>query len=213
MKILIAVPCMDELDKFFVQSLVKIKHTCDIDIELSESSDVEESRNNLVKVAMRGDYDYIVWFDSDMVFESDILDKLMAAVRGKDFVCAHYYSRRPPFNPVVFSKLRLGLPGEIEAERFESIPKGIFEIEGCGFGCVIMTSQLLRDVCERHPLPFNKIGGFGEDLSFCLKARAIGYKLWCDADISVGHVTKTTITADTYRKFKEGMEGYRHGND
>ena len=37
-------------------------------------------------------------------------------------------------------------------------------------------------------MPFMPVGGFGEDLSFCLRAREAGLKLYCDSRVRCGHV-------------------------
>jgi hypothetical protein len=39
---------------------------------------------------------------------------------------------------------------------------------------------------------------FSEDLFFCLKAREMGYRIYCDLDLTfeIGHLGVQTITAD-----------------
>ena len=42
-------------------------------------------------------------------------------------------------------------------------------------------------------------GGFGEDLSFCLRARELGAEIWCDSTIKLGHVGTAVYDEDSYR--------------
>ena len=86
------------------------------------------------------------------------------------------------------------------ADAFLDYPRDdIFQIEGCGFGCVMLTVDLLRRVQERFGLPFAPAGGFGEDLSFCLRARELGAEIWCDSTIKLGHVGTAVYDEDSYR--------------
>ena len=54
--------------------------------------------------------------------------------------------------------------------------------------------------------PFSPIVGFGEDLSACMKLKKLGYKLWCDSNIKVGHVARTVVTEDSYQGFRAYTE-------
>ena len=42
---------------------------------------------------------------------------------------------------------------------------------------------------------------FGEDISFCIRARELGYKLICDPRIKVSHIGRSVINETTYRHF------------
>ena len=68
-----------------------------------------------------------------------------------------------------------------ELERFPDL----FEIAGSGFGAVMMTTDLIRR-CGGQP--FFPVAGFGEDFSFCLRAREAGAKLYCDGRIKLDHI-------------------------
>ena len=48
---------------------------------------------------------------------------------------------------------------------------------------------MIKDVAEKFKLaPFDPLPFLGEDYFFCWKAKQLGYKLWCDSRIKVGHV-------------------------
>ena len=63
----------------------------------------------------------------------------------------------------------------------------------------MMTTDLIRKV---GALPFFPEHGYGEDLTFCRKARAAGAKLYCDPRIKVGHVGMSVYSEDTWKSTK-----------
>ncbi|MBR2855124.1 MAG: hypothetical protein IKE81_12445, partial [Clostridia bacterium] len=52
------------------------------------------ARNRLANKAINENYTHVLWLDSDMVFDEQIVDDL--AEVGKDMVCGAFVSRRPP---------------------------------------------------------------------------------------------------------------------
>ena len=206
MKILILIPCMEFLDKPFVQSLLNIDwpEGCQHEVKMSGSTLVHVARERLGEHAIYySDADYVLWFDSDMVFEPDIVKRMLESIEGKDFLSALYFNRRPPFSPVISTDLKMDMDGFITATPVISYKKEIMEIRGCGFGCVMMTRKILQDVKERYKSMFAMLsnGIVGEDYSFCAKALMCGYKLYCDTRITLGHMTDTKVTEDTYKGF------------
>ncbi|CAJ0596530.1 unnamed protein product [Cylicocyclus nassatus] len=54
------------------------------------------------------------------------------------------------------------------------------KVDACGFGAVLVRTSAMAKISQKKGLPFNPIQGFGEDLSFCLKAKECGFDIWCD---------------------------------
>ena len=70
----------------------------------------------------------------------------------------------------------------------------ILEIDGCGFGCVLLKSSVLQLVgypqFEYHnTLDFNYT--ISEDVDFCRKARNKGIKIFVDTSIRCDHIGTT----------------------
>ena len=151
----------------------------------------------------QSDADYVLWFDSDMTFKPDIVKRLLESIEGKDFISGLYFNRRPPFSPVISTDLKMNKDGFISATPVTSYTKGIMKIRGCGFGCVLMKKQVMRDVKDRFQSMFAMLnnGIVGEDYSFCAKAMMCGYKLYCDTRILLGHMTDTVVSEETYKNF------------
>lgn len=198
MKVFIAVPCMDTLSAKFAQCLVNlVNHKRDFDVEVGFhiGSLVYDSRNKLAERAINSDADYVLWLDSDMTFMPDTLDMMLDTLKTNNYemLTGMYFRRRPPFTPTLFKELRI-LPTGTVATEFDDIADEIFEVAGCGFGCVLMSRNVLWNVFCQNGNMFAPINGVGEDLSFCWRARRIGHKIYCDPSIALGHEIRTTIT-------------------
>lgn len=198
MKVFIAIPCMDTLSAKFAQCLVNlVNHKRDFDVEVGFhiGSLVYDSRNKLAERAINSDADYVLWLDSDMTFVPDTLDMMLDTLKTNNYemLTGMYFRRRPPFTPTLFEELRI-LPTGTVTKEFDDIPDAIFEVAGCGFGCVLMARNVLWNVFCQNGNMFSPINGVGEDLSFCWRARRCGHKIYCDPTIALGHEIRTTIT-------------------
>jgi len=204
MRTMIAVPCMDMVHTFFFASMLSLRKPEGTEVAIASCSLVYEARHTLAQKAMNDGFDRVLWLDSDMNFKPDLMELLAADLdTGLEFVSGLYFSRKAPISPIVY-EICHPTPlknGEMypTVESFKEIPDGLFECEGCGFGAVMMTTDLLRRV---GPLPFFPEERYGEDLTFCRKARAAGAKLYCDSRIRLDHVGMTLINEDAWKGAK-----------
>ena len=203
-KIMIAVPCMDQVPAPFAQSLAMIrKPDDDVACSFQMGSLIYTSRNNLALQAMKAEFDYMLWLDSDMVFQQDLLIKMKQVMDEKDldFLTGLYFRRVPPFTPVLFDQLDIE-DGFCTWTDWKDVPEGMFKIGGCGFGCVLIKTDVLFDVQSKFGEMFNPIANMGEDLSFCWRARQCGYDIWCDPSLVCGHVGYTIINDKFYQSYR-----------
>lgn len=73
MKILVAVPCSDEIDVGFVQCLLALNQIGEVRVMLMSGSLIYASREAMSAKAVEEGFDYVMWFDSDMTFPSSFL--------------------------------------------------------------------------------------------------------------------------------------------
>ncbi|MBQ2030679.1 MAG: hypothetical protein II483_00525 [Lachnospiraceae bacterium] len=203
MSILVAVPCMDMVHTDFAFSLACMHHGEGVSFARTKSSLVYDGRNKLANLAINGGFDSVLWLDSDMVFDHDLLYRLSEDLdAGMDMVCGLYVTRRDKIHPVIFKEIGYALDDETGAatpinERYSDYPKdSVFQVEACGFGGVMMKTSLLSEVKAKYGLPFSPVLGFGEDISFCLRVKELGTKIYCDSRVKLGHIGNKTYTED-----------------
>ena len=200
MKTMIAIPCMDSVQTEFCRSLVNLRPVGEVCFTFISCSLIYTARKELCKAAMKAEADFVLWLDSDVVFGPSLLEDLMADMEGRDMVTGIYHGRHVPFRPVIYKTIRQGLmPEQAVVENYDEYPDEIFEVEGCGFGAVLMRTEVIRQTAETFHETFGPIAGFGEDLSFCLRARNCGFKIHADPKIQIGHKGSMIINSDTFR--------------
>ena len=202
MNTMIAVPCMDQVPAPFCQSLAQLRKVGDCVLAMKSGSLIYTSRNDLATQAIQMDADYVFWLDSDMVFKPDTLVRMMDTIRNEDIdiLTGLYFRRVPPYTPVLFDKL--DIRGNICSwSEFHEIPGGLFEVGGCGFGCVLMKTDVFFDVQSKHGNMFAPIANNGEDIAFCWRARDCGFKIFCDPSVICGHVGYSVVDDQFFRVF------------
>ena len=150
------------------------------------------------------DYDYQLWIDNDIVFNTEKFWQLadLAMPEGGDEreIAAGWYMTEDGRTTsvahwLVEEEFRKN-GGVMNHETGESMSKRKqpFTVDYTGFGWVMIK----RGVFERMEYPWfaPKMQQFesgavqdmcGEDVSFCLDAKELGIETWCDPRIRVGH--------------------------
>lgn len=211
MKTLIAIPCMDTMPVGFVQSLLYLEKG-DCSVLFKPNSLVYDSRNLISLTAIENNFDRVMWFDSDMMFQPDTLKRLHAdlddapgAVRPQ-MVTGLYFKRTGENTPVIYSELDMPTTDENgnpvrHIQDYLWYPKdSVFTVKGCGFGCVLTSVKLLKEVWDKYGPPFAPFPWAGEDIAFCYRVNQLGYDIWCDSRVKCGHIGTYVYTENTFRK-------------
>lgn len=208
MKTLIAIPSMDMVPARFAQSLSMLQKSdgeeCQVAFQIG--SLIYNARNSLAQIAIQLEADRILWLDSDMVFTSDILGTLTHTMKETkaDIVTGLYFRRVAPYSPVLYSKLDANADQTAQFEDYKVLPEDrTFEVAGCGFGCVLMNTDVVLSVQAKYGEMFTPTPGMGEDLAFCWRARQCGYKIVCDQSVKLGHVGYEVITKRFYDAYNQ----------
>lgn len=192
MKTLIAIPAMEQMHTWTVQCLEKLRRVGECDTEFIIRMQVDMARNVLAQKACEVGYDRVLWLDSDMTFEPDIMERLSDDLEQYDIVTGLYFKRTFPLEPVIYSSIAEG-----KAVTFWDYPQDeLFPVAGCGFGGVLMRTEVLRDLSEPPFLPFLHLG---EDLSFCVRMAEKGIKIACDSRIKMGHMGTIVFSEKLYK--------------
>ena len=145
-------------------------------------------------------YDYLFCVDSDIVLPVDALSKMLAA--DKDMISGLYIQR---FSDKHVLEIYHSTPqGGMTNTPYEWIEgRGIVPIAGCGFGCVLIKSEVLRAMPYPHfayksALTIQET--VSEDTYFCQKARDLGFKIFADTSIICEHIGATKFLVKSQRK-------------
>ena len=207
MKIMIGIPCMDKVDTFFMSSLLGLKRTGEIHFDIKKGSMIFDARNEIAVDAITQEADRVLMIDSDMRFDRDLMERMSARIdQGCEMVCGLFFKRVIPTMPVIYSQLEPPVMDHVTGEKIKRVAAytdypqdSLFEVEGCGFGAVMMTKDLIKDVWDAyHQPPFMPLEWCGEDMAFCYKVRQLGRKIWCDSSIKVGHIGQIEFGEQTW---------------
>lgn len=205
----IAIPVAQVVEPKTLQSMLAMvnysaKHGINIyDIGITERMLIDDARNLLTETFLKGSTEWLFWMDSDMVFPEDTLVKLFKVAESKQakMVTGVYYQRKGLNYPVLFSRgedLESGQKTGLNNPRAATNPyvgtfifphkdkKEPFMAHAAGFGCVLVHRSVL-EVMERPWFKFIK-GQCSEDFYFFVNAQRLGYQLWVEPTIDLGHI-------------------------
>ena len=150
----------------------------------------------------RLNYDYQLWIDNDIVFDTEKFYRLVAM--DKDIAAGWYMTEDGRTTSVAHwleeddFKNNGGVMNHETGETMQKRRKP-FTVDYTGFGWVLIKKGVFESL--EYPWFAPKMQVFdsgevqdmcGEDVSFCLDAKEAGYEIWCDPKIRVGH-EKTRI--------------------
>lgn len=190
--ILIAIPCKNDIEADTFKSVYDliIPEGYKAHFQYFFGYAVDQVRNLIADWTVKG-YDYLFAVDHDMIFAPDTLQKLIAA--DKPVVSGIYRQRLEPQTIEVYDHNLRHLPYE------NLYGKGLIEVGGCGFGCVLVKKEVFADVGYPqfvYHQALDHAHTFSEDLDFCKKAREKGYTIWCETSIVCGHVGQKVFTPE-----------------
>ncbi len=231
MRILIGIPtfegqkyCVEE----FLQSLAALKHPTE-DVLFADNSPTEgyarslrskswrviwnppttdgftskiiENRNVLIKAALDGKYDAVLFLDSDTMAPPDTIALLTEDFQTRNAAVAAgvvLTEQNLDGTMRLWPNVRIAVgPEQVAPLPVEIAEKGrILRVAAVGFGCALIKTELLRDI----PLRLND-AKTGEDFNFCYDAAKWGYVVIADCRVKCAHVKQ-----EARYEFKERKE-------
>lgn len=158
---------------------------------------VQYARERLAEGALADGCDYLFMVDDDMLCPPDLFYKL--AAHDKDIVAALAFTRNPDHKPVIYETVEGVDPvtASYGFTRFvNNYPRNtLVECDAVGFGAVLIKTDVLRKV--KKPWFFG-MESTGEDITFCVKAKKAGFRVWMDTSIKLGHLGSPAIITEEY---------------
>ena len=167
---------------------------------------LSKARNVLLGYFMEGDYDYFLWADTDIEFDWQDLAVLMQSNRdiagsvyltldsSGEPVCAHLLEKEG--SPGVYADVPLSLCYEDDGT-----PKEEVRVSGLGCGFTLIKRNVIQALSDqkggiKRLWPYAETGedeGFGEDLTFGLRAAEIGFDSYLIPKSKVAHIKEIAI--------------------
>lgn len=197
-KILIAIPTNRNIEAVTFKSIYDliIPDGYEVDFQYFWGYQVDQVRNLIANWTMGHGYDYLFSVDSDISFPPDTLAKLLA--HDKDIVSGIYIQRIPGTHTIeIMRKNEWGGVTHVDWNTIKG--QGLVPIDGCGFGCVLVKTEVFRAIPYPHFLYHSAIdhrNTLSEDVHFCNQARERGFTLWADTSILCDHTGSWTFTVD-----------------
>ena len=193
-KILLAIPTAKYIEPQTFKSIYDliVPENYEIDFQYFYGYNIDQVRNLIAHWAIQ--YDYLFSVDSDIVLPQDSLVKMLH--HNVDMVSGVYIQRKKDVE--IVEVYRQNAWGGVSNVPLESLyPAGLHEIDGCGFGCVLVRSDVIRKIgypqFEYHSAIDHK-DTVSEDVDFCRKAKQTGARIFVDSTIICDHIGNTTYT-------------------
>ncbi len=129
----------------------------------------------------------ILFIDSDVIFKKDDVEKMERHLERSDAVTGVCVHGLPPHQPMLWKK---------EGNDYELIPtpKEMSPIGAAG-GAFLGISAKVVEALPKDPFDnvFEDGNTHGEDISVCHRITGLGFTLWVDPEIKVGHIRQNIM--------------------
>lgn len=204
----ICLPLADQVHAGTNHSLIALDFSKAAHVHLLDrrGAPVDQARNDLVgRVLMDPklkDVTHLLWVDDDMIFPQDAFARLLA--HDLPVVGGLCHARHPPiYSPILLYK---DPANGTYSYRFD-FPQGLVEVDGTGGAFLLVKREVFEAIEEKFPTagegPFTN-SGQGEDVSFCERAKACGYKIFVDTTLDIGHVGEVVVNTAFAKKNRAG---------
>ncbi|GAA0373731.1 glycosyltransferase [Caldalkalibacillus horti] len=177
---------------------------------------VADFKDQIIKFAMEGEYDYLFLVDSDILLHSPTIDHLVSTDR--DIISAIFWTKWQPHATALPQVWMMDEYQQYEKRRGEHLTEeeirgrhllflsklrvpGTYEVGGLG-ACTLISNKALQAGVSFKEIP--NLSFWGEDRHFCVRAAALGYPLFVDTYYPAYHIYRE---ADL-----EGVEDYKRQN-
>jgi GT2 family glycosyltransferase len=193
-RILIGIPTAKYIEPETFKSIydLEVPDGYEVDFQTFYGYNIDQVRNLIAHWTVQG-YDYLFSVDSDIAFERDTLKKLVS--HNKDIVSGLYIQRKPDQHVLEIYEDN-GRGGVTNMSHDKLKGRGLVQIMGCGFGCVLVKKEVFQSVgypqFEYHSA-IDHANTISEDNDFCGKARNKGFTIWADSTIECRHIGSFTF--------------------
>ena len=213
--VLIAIPNIGTVSTNFMAQMLGLNYgKYRISYQFLKSNLLYLSRDKLAISAIKNNYDYILFLDTDQQVPDDVVIKMAEHLdKGENIVTALIFTKQKPYNPCIYKSSEVRENGQLDLKYYPLNEIDIekpFYVENCGSGCVMIKTDVFRNIPQPwfHPFPYS-----GEDVTFFhIATHKYGYKILCDPTINVGHWGIENINRKTKMLYEEQIIDMKRGD-
>jgi FkbM family methyltransferase len=198
-KILIAIPTARniEVETFKAIYDLEVPEGYQTTFQYFYGYNIDQVRNLIADWVVKG-FDYLFSVDSDIAFAPDTLKKLLA--HDRDVVSGLYIQRKPGQHILeIYEANDHGGVSNIPYGKLKG--RNLVEVQGCGFGCVLVKAEVMQSIGYPQFKYFSALdhrNTISEDVDFCKKALAKGFRIWADPTIKCRHIGQGVFEVDDH---------------
>jgi hypothetical protein len=175
----------------------------------SQGFPVDAARNDIVRMMLKSDAEYLLFLDADMTFPADMPARLLR--HDVALVTARYHMRRPPHHVVAMTYVG---PNTFDCEAIRR-GSGLMPIDFAGAGALLIRRDVLEAIKKREgenwfrysrqtrePHEFT----ISEDMHFFRKAREAKVQPYLDYDTVCGHLATFEVDATWNAAYVDQIE-------
>lgn len=159
---------------------------------------ISRARNDVVGAFVNGlpDSEHLLMVDTDIEFYPQDVQALIDT--DLPIVSGLYVGLHPDGKPFPVAKVKNPAAKGCLTMEWSDLPKsGVTPIMGAGMGFCLIKREVLEALQRKRPngkllWPFEEweYGGvvYGEDVTFCIRAKELGFQTYLNVDVQVGHV-------------------------
>lgn len=193
-------------------------------VRIESGPRIASARNKLVRRFLDEprfkDVEWLLMLDSDMTFDESILVGLFEGVRdGKGKVVrplvgglcfgGGHGTITPTMYELVDSKENNGSPVRVITDF---VSGDVVEVDATGAACLLMHRGVLEAMSLKYEEPALWFAEsiyhgheFGEDWTFCLRARAMGFPIVVNTKVKIGHMKSVEMNEQMWRTGQVGL--------
>ena len=177
----------------------------------AQSPRQEAGRNEAIKGFLGTDAEWLMWIDTDMVFEKHSVRDLLHTARdqGGDIVAGLGFAYNHQTAQLVPNGFRWEEEGTyFKPVMYEDYPERVLSVDGVGSGFMLVNrsvyeawdGEVWHETLNRHPASGTLMG---HDLNFCYKAKfGLGVEILWDTYVKTGHIKSFALTEDNYNAYR-----------
>lgn len=189
-RILAAIPTAKniEVDTFKTIYDLDIPDGYEMDFQYFYGYRIDQIRNLIAHHTIMLDYDYLFSIDYDIKLPKYALTKMLS--EDKDIISGIYIQRKHEAKiPEIYRANETGGVKPIHINEVQG--NNVIDVDGCGFGCVLIKTHVLKEIGYPQFVYHNTLDfqhTLSEDIDFCFKAKQKGFKIYADCSVKCEHI-------------------------